>query len=150
METYKLENSPTLEQISQVLNDGLKKHFESSSVSVVDCPDLRSKPFNLAASGLGGHTGVAEVGGVPNLVPLVKRDKVYSFEEVARLVNIGDETFIVGASAGPFPDVGTNSELMPNLLLKKTGDTFEVAVNETHCAKVCSGFSLFLVLIFNF
>lgn len=35
-----------------VLQSGLEKNFESVLVSVVDCPDLTQKPFNLSAKGM--------------------------------------------------------------------------------------------------
>jgi len=35
-----------------VLQEGLAKHFASVQVSVVDCPDLTEKPFNLALPGI--------------------------------------------------------------------------------------------------
>ena len=34
-----------------VLKDGLSNNFARVEVSVVDCPDLREKPFSLAAQG---------------------------------------------------------------------------------------------------
>ena len=34
-----------------VLKDGLCKNFVNADVQVVDCPDLREKPWMLAASG---------------------------------------------------------------------------------------------------
>lgn len=129
-----------IEDICLVLRDGLSKYFESSSASVVDCPDLKLAPFNLAASGLGGQTAVADVGGPPYLIPLVQRNKVYSFEQISKIVNIGSETFLLGASAGPFNVVGQNCELMPNVSLRRTDDHFEVVNNNTHFAKVTNRF----------
>lgn len=130
---------PSLEEVAKILNDGLGKHFEHASVSVVDCPDLTQSPFHLAAPGLGGQTAIADVGGPPYLVPLVQRDKKYSFEQVASLVadKTSENAFLIGASAGPFHLVGQNCELMPNVLLKR-GDSgvFEVVENNTHFSKV--------------
>lgn len=34
-----------------VLEDGLSKNFSNVEVEVVDCPDLREKPWILAAPG---------------------------------------------------------------------------------------------------
>ena len=34
-----------------VLQDGLQENFSTVEVSVVDCPDLTQKPFNLSAKG---------------------------------------------------------------------------------------------------
>ena len=35
-----------------VLKDGLFKNFSNVEVEVVDCPDLREKPWTLAAPGM--------------------------------------------------------------------------------------------------
>ena len=34
-----------------VLQNGLSKNFAHVEVSIVDCPDLTKKPFNIAAKG---------------------------------------------------------------------------------------------------
>lgn len=75
------------------LNGALSKNFERSSVRIVDCPDLTQAPFHLASpgisgvgltrrsnfiSGLCGNVRIADVGGVPNLHPMPKLDKVPS------------------------------------------------------------------------
>ena len=44
---------------------------------------------------------------------------------------------MIGAGAGPFHKVGNNCELMPNILMHKNGDHFEVANNNTYYADVC-------------
>jgi hypothetical protein len=59
-----------------VLEKALNANFSSVSVSVVECPDLSEKPWSLAAPGLCGRARIADVGGVPNLIPLVERDKI--------------------------------------------------------------------------
>lgn len=130
---------PKLEEVAKILNDGLAKYFEHASVSVVDCPDLTQSPFHLAAPGLGGQTAIADVGGPPFLVPLVQRDKKYSFEQIASLVaeKTSENAFLIGASAGPFHLVGQNCELMPNVLMKRTeSGVFEMIKNNTHYSKV--------------
>ncbi|KAI2810664.1 hypothetical protein BLOT_001827 [Blomia tropicalis] len=128
-----------IEQVAQILNNGLKKEFEFVDVNVVDCPDLTQSPFNLAASGLGGKTTIVDVGGPPYLIPLVQRDKIYSFELVAGLGTqwSTEHAFIIGAGAGPFHLVGQNCELMPNVLLKMNDSMqYEVIKNNTHYSKV--------------
>ncbi len=37
--------------INLVLKDGLSKNFSNVDIEVVDCPDLREKPWTLAAPG---------------------------------------------------------------------------------------------------
>lgn len=42
---------PPLEELVQVLKHGLSQNFSNVEVEVVDCPDLREKPWTLAAPG---------------------------------------------------------------------------------------------------
>lgn len=125
-----------LEEIAETLSSGLRGCFESCTVEVVTCPDLREAPFELAAPGLGGQTAIADVGGPPYLIPLVNRNKTYTFAQVASAVNVGHQCFLLGASAGPFHRIGQNCELIPNVLLKQGDNGFEVINNNTHFSKV--------------
>jgi len=61
-------------------------------------------------TGLGGRTTVLESGGVPYLLPLVNREKVYDMKEMANAVGY-DSCLVIGAGAGPWPFVGVNSEV---------------------------------------
>ena len=138
-----LLSPPTLEELVDPLTSGLLSNFEHVSVSVVPCPDLRQAPFNLAAPGLSGKPRIADVGGPPNLSPLPKFDKKYSFLDVASLMEMNSRGALLGASAGPFHILGMNSELMPNLSFD--GETI---TSRTHYAKidkngecVCEGIS---------
>jgi len=135
---------PSLEEVSQVLQKGLSQHFQDVDVSVVQCPDLKQKPFNLAHNGLCGNEKIADVGGPPYLIPLVQRDKVYSLKDIASVLEMGDKAFLLGASAGPFNVVGVNSELMPNVSFEKNQTDQTLITNRTHFAKV---FILFVLSI---
>lgn len=78
---------------------------------------------------------VAKVGGVPYLVPLAQTDRQpYSMSSIADSLGYTDGAFFVGAAAGPFHKVGTNSELMPNFFKSQ-----QVVRNETHVAKLDAG-----------
>lgn len=123
---------PPLQELGHVIQSGLGKNFESTSVSVETCPDLRQAPYNLAFAGLSGSTCVADVGGQPNLAPTPEFSKKYDLLNIARLMEMPQERgALLGAAAGPFHVVGMNSELMPNLRWE-SGEVF----NETHFAKV--------------
>lgn len=106
-----------LEDIQKVLNKGLQTNFQHVEVTLVDCPDLTKKPFTLAKPGIGGSTKLVEVGGPPYLLPKVQRDKVYDLKDIAKLAN-ADNTFIIGAGAGPHPFAGKNCEGIFNLVLE--------------------------------
>lgn len=133
-----------LEQTARILDSGLKEQFASASVEVVVCPDLTRAPFHLAAAGLCGSAQyVADVGGPPYLVPMVNRSKIYSFESVLANLNAPSEhlqnALVIGASGGPFREVGSNCELVPNAYFRrKSHDEFELLKNNTHFAKIVS------------
>ncbi|KAG7154592.1 ester hydrolase C11orf54 homolog [Homarus americanus] len=105
---------PPLEEVAVVLQDALCMNFDEVVVSVVECPDLRNKPYCLKGRGLCGSPRLGDVGGVPNLIPEVKMDKVYDIKKLAVSVDLPN-AFIVGAGAGPHNFVGVNSELMANV-----------------------------------
>jgi len=106
-------NPPTLDELCILLNGALSKNFQRSSVRIVDCPDLTRAPFLLASSGLCGNVRIADVGGVPNLHPMPKLDKIYQLRDIAELCGLPN-AFIIGPGAGPYRTVGRNCELMAN------------------------------------
>lgn len=65
----------------------------------------------ILCPGLGGKAALIESGGVPFLLPLVKRDKVYEMKEFGKLAGL-DSCLIIGAGAGPWPYAGTNCEVI--------------------------------------
>eukprot|EP00050_Salpingoeca_kvevrii_P020573 m.100177 g.100177 ORF g.100177 m.100177 type:complete len:306 (+) comp8922_c0_seq5:90-1007(+) len=111
-----------LATIAAALEDILRGNFATADVTVVDCPDLREPPFRLAAAGLCGSPRIADVGGVPNLVPSVDRSKIYNLRHIACEIGLPN-AFFLGAGAGSHRLTGVNSELMPNTNL---------ATNEIH------------------
>ncbi|XP_067866392.1 ester hydrolase C11orf54 homolog isoform X3 [Heterodontus francisci] len=123
---------PSLEELCEVLQDGLKKNFAEVQVSVVDCPDLTQEPFTFAATGLCGKPRLADVGGVPYLVPLPQTEKIYNLNTVANEVEL-PSAFILGAGAASFKAVGVNAELMPNVSTKGDG---KPEVNHSYSAKI--------------
>ena len=120
---------PNLEELSEILKSGLLKNFASVNVEVVDCPDLTKTPFNLSAPGLGGSPRIADIGGPPYLIPFVDKTKNYDFSKITDAIELPD-AFVIGAGAGPHQFVGTNSEMMPNLVTGKN------AVNGSRVCKI--------------
>jgi hypothetical protein len=117
MQTKKFPLSPpSLDELVQKLEAPLAKNYEHTTISVVQCPDLRQAPFHLATEGLCGEEKVADVGGQAHLFPRPRLDKIYSMTEVAKSMEMRPERgSILGAGAGPFHVVGKNCELSPNL-----------------------------------
>lgn len=134
MKTSEHPLSPlSLEELAKVIAPALEQNYKQASVSVVDCPDLRQAPFHLAGEGLCGNECTADIGGQPHLFPRPLLDKRYSLIECAKCMKLPSEGgMLIGAGAGPFYDIGTNSELAPNL--SWTGG-FENVDNKTHYAK---------------
>lgn len=125
---------PSLDEVKNVLKDGLSKNFAEFQVEVVDCPNLTQEPFTLAAPGLGGNPVLLEVGGPPFLLPTVQRDKVYDIQQLLNHLQYSKDAFVVGAGAGPWPYLNSNCELMMNVAISpgnvKTG-THIASVNKT-------------------
>lgn len=96
-----------------VLQNGLKSNFKEVKVEVVDCPDLTQAPFHLASPGLSGDGALIEYGGVPYLLPLVDKSKLYDLKELIRNVSGYEEKefYTCGAGAGPFPLFDQNCEV---------------------------------------
>lgn len=125
---------PPIEDIRDVLEKSLSENYAEVSVTIVDCPDLSKAPFKLAASGLGGDTALADVGGVPYLVPGPAQwhERVYNLDHTAAQVKLPG-ALILGAGAGSKHDVGVNSELAMNI--RTEGGEFP-RNNLTHCARI--------------
>lgn len=54
---------PSLEELAQVLQDGLKSYFQEVSVEVTEPLDFTESPYKLAISGFHGQPTIADVGG---------------------------------------------------------------------------------------
>ncbi|KAG7204034.1 hypothetical protein KM043_001893 [Ampulex compressa] len=122
---------PPLDEIKNVLVEALTGNFEDVNVEIVDCPDLTAEPFTLAAPGLCGKATVLEVGGPSFLLPTVQKNKLYDIQPILEKLNYGDEAFVIGAGAGPWPYAKTNCELMMNVDISASK-----IVNKTRIAMV--------------
>jgi len=109
---------PEQAEVRTVIQKGLEGNFANVEVAIVDCPDLKKEPYNFAASGFCGSPRVAEVGGIPNLLPLADTSKNYDFDSVAKMIGLPN-AYMVGAGAGPHELVGVNSEMIGDVV---TGD----------------------------
>jgi len=102
-----------INDIISSLQRALATNFAESSVELVDCPDLTQSPWCMACPGLSGSPRVCDIGGVPNLIPLVDTSKVYTYSDIAECCEL-PQALIVGASAGDSNLQGVNCELMNN------------------------------------
>ncbi|KAM9059341.1 ester hydrolase C11orf54-like [Megaptera novaeangliae] len=115
-----------------VLQKGLTDTFADVQVSVVDCPNLTKEPFTFPVKGICGKTRIAEVGGVPYLLPLTNKKKVYDLNKIAKEIQLLG-AFVLGAGAGPFQTLGFNSEFMP---VVQTESEHKLPVNGSYFAHV--------------
>ena len=120
---------PPLLEVKEVLEAALKSQYKELSVEVSDCPDLTQMPWDLACQGLGGETATFHFGGVPYVLPVPDKTKVYDMQEIGNIVGI-ESPFVLGAGAASREQVGINAELMPNLRLGET------PVNKTRSCKL--------------
>lgn len=114
--------TPSLDEVKEVLSNGLKNNFKNVQVEVIDCPNLSQAPFHLTTDGLNGKPVLLEFGGVPYLLPLVDRTKLYDLKTMFEKAVEGqgyEEFYACGAGAGPYPFLGSNVEVnFVSLLLK--------------------------------
>ncbi|KAL5235266.1 hypothetical protein ACI65C_002676 [Semiaphis heraclei] len=119
-------NPPPLRCIAEAILPGLLENFENVSAEVVQCPDLTQPPFNLTSEGLCGDENVLDIGDITNLIPSIKREKLYNVKDLKQITG-SDPLVIIGACGGPYPFFGADSECVKNV--KMAGDCVE---NGTH------------------
>ena len=113
------------------LEKGLLENFSTASVEVVDCPDLTQQPWSLASQGLCGSARLLDIGGVPFLMPLVMREKLYDMKDSPRLTG-SPQGLVIGAGAGPWPYLNRNAEMMPNLFVNNDNSVLQVRGGANH------------------
>ncbi|XP_076165041.1 ester hydrolase C11orf54 homolog [Ptiloglossa arizonensis] len=129
--TKKELHVPSLDEIKDVLKEGLVQNFSEVQVEVVDCPDLTQEPFTLAAPGLNGDPTLLEIGGPSFLLPSVQRHKLYDIKELLNNLQYCKDSFVIGAGAGPWPYINSNCELIMNMVISSSN-----VKNGTHIASV--------------
>ncbi|XP_061484812.1 ester hydrolase C11orf54 homolog [Rhineura floridana] len=123
---------PSLEELAAVLQNGIKENFADIQVSVVDCPDLTQEPFRFPVKGICGKPRIADVGGVPYLLPLVQKDKVYDLNRIAKKMQLPG-AFFLGAGAVSSRVVGGNAEFIP---VVQAESEKKPAVNGSYIARI--------------
>ncbi|KAM6094441.1 ester hydrolase C11orf54 homolog isoform 2-T3 [Chlamydotis macqueenii] len=84
------------------------------------------------AGGICGKPRIADVGGVPYLIPVVQKEKVYDLNTVAKDIELPG-AFILGAGAASSKVVGVNAELIP---IVQTKSEKKPAVNGSYIAQI--------------
>uniref|UniRef100_A0A3Q3AIF6 Chromosome 11 open reading frame 54 n=1 Tax=Kryptolebias marmoratus TaxID=37003 RepID=A0A3Q3AIF6_KRYMA len=122
--------APSLEELRVVLQAGLESNFAEVQVSVVECPDLTKEPFQFPVKGLCGNPRITDVGGVPYLVPLVKKHKEYNMNTVSKELELPG-AFLLGAAAAPCRIIGMNAEVIEVRAKRRTGSNSLVTALRT-------------------
>ena len=136
VEKYSL-SPPSLEELGESLLPYLRQNYETATASVVTCPDLREKPYDLAVQSLAGEGKIADVGGELNLFPAPHFDTKWSMLDIAKAMEMQPESgSLFGAGAGPFHVIGRNCELAPNF---SWTDDFSSTKNRTRYAEIEPG-----------
>ncbi|XP_015792778.1 ester hydrolase C11orf54 homolog [Tetranychus urticae] len=119
----------SLKELSTTLQDHLSKIYGHVKVSVVNCPDLSKEPFNLAGSYLGGKTAIADLGGIPYLVPVgYAAAPIYPLIHLAKKMGFQD-AHLMGAACVPFQITGSIADFMPNISYSTDEQTGKTTVN---------------------
>ncbi|XP_011867594.1 PREDICTED: ester hydrolase C11orf54 homolog [Vollenhovia emeryi] len=108
-------HQPPLDELMNVLGEGLTANFAEAAIEMADCPELDKGPYNFYRKGLCGSPIILEVGGPSHLLPVVQRDKFYDVKSLLRQLNYNHDTLVIGAAAGPWPHTGRNCELIMKL-----------------------------------
>ena len=63
-------------------------------------------------TGLGGKPRLLDIGGVPYLIPLAQKNKLYEMKDVPKLTGLAnDDCLIIGAGAAPWTYLKRNAEV---------------------------------------
>ena len=90
---------PSLQQIATALQKGLSEHYESVSVAVTACPDLRA--WGCASEGMSGRTRILDVGGEAYAHNRRFRDTQFNIAAMAESCGLPDGSVFGAGMACP-------------------------------------------------
>ncbi|XP_050451320.1 ester hydrolase C11orf54 homolog isoform X1 [Cataglyphis hispanica] len=107
--------TPTLENLKNVLYDALNPYFEEFEIAVVSCPCLTRAPYNLAAAGLSGNTGILELGDFDNFYPRPRTNFAFNIQDILSRYNY--DVFVIGSGFATQPSMPYNGHLTMNAVV---------------------------------
>ncbi|KAL6437397.1 hypothetical protein ACFW04_005111 [Cataglyphis niger] len=107
--------APTLEDLKNVLYVALNPFFEKFEIEVVSCPCLTKEPYNLAAAGLSGNTGILQMGDFNNFYPRPRMNNVYNMYDI--LSKYSYDVFVIGSGFATQPFMPYNGHLTMNAIV---------------------------------
>lgn len=67
--------------------------------------------YEIEYSGLAGNPTLLEIGGPAFLLPTVQKNKLYDIQQLLNHLQYKEDSFVVGAGAGPWPYLNSNCEV---------------------------------------
>ncbi|KAL6418697.1 hypothetical protein ACFW04_011864 [Cataglyphis niger] len=107
--------TPTLEDLKNVLYVALNPYFEEFEIVVVSCPCLNKAPYNLAAAGLSGNTGILRFGTFDNFIPTPRTNYTYKIYDILSRCN--DDVFVIGSGFAARPYMSYDGQLTMNAVV---------------------------------
>ncbi|KAL6437406.1 hypothetical protein ACFW04_005120 [Cataglyphis niger] len=106
---------PSLEDLTNIFYDELNPYFEEFEIEVVSCPCLTRSPYNLAAAGLSGNTGILELGTFDNFYPNPRTDLAFDIQHMLSRCN--NDVFVIGSGFATQPSMPYNGHLTMNAVI---------------------------------
>ena len=79
---------------------------------------------------MGGKERILDIGGVPYLIPLAQKHKLYNMTDYPSLTEMnlkeGEQALIVGAGAAPFTYIQRNAEVRISIDSKNSPSVFRI------------------------
>lgn len=121
---------PSNNELRSVIETALWKNFKNVQVAVSNSPDLSKPPFRMTSNGFGKKLTIAEVGGMGNLFPVLRKEE-YDIREICSLCD-KKSAFVFGPGACPKSVMGTTGELVAdvNLSTNKVASKVTTIVND--------------------
>ncbi|KAL6437408.1 hypothetical protein ACFW04_005122 [Cataglyphis niger] len=125
-ETFQLRShmlfTPTLEDLKNVLYVALNPYFEEFEIAIVSCPCLTRAPYNLAAAGLSGNTGILKLGSLNNFRPRPRTNYAYNIQYMLSRCNY--DAFVIGSGFAAKPIMLYNGHLTMNAVVSTNHRNF--------------------------
>ncbi|KAL6437400.1 hypothetical protein ACFW04_005114 [Cataglyphis niger] len=101
--------------IDYLLYVALNPYFKEFEIAVVSCPCLTREPYNLAAAGLSGNTGILELGTFDYFYPSPQTDFVFDIRYILSRCN--NDVFVIGSGFAAQPSMPCNGHLTMNAVI---------------------------------
>ncbi|XP_029674828.1 ester hydrolase C11orf54 homolog [Formica exsecta] len=98
-----------------VLYISLQQFFDEFEIAVVSCPCLSRPPYDFAAVGLSGNTGILQMGDINNIIPIPQTDLIFDIQSI--LSSYCYDFFVIGSGFAAKPLMPYNGYLIINAII---------------------------------